>query len=57
MGGAGLGFVAAGIVAEEAGRVAAAVPYVASAVLGAGPIVEFGTAEQQASLARAHGGR
>ncbi len=46
-GGAGLGFVAAGIVAEESGRVAAAVPFVASAVLGAGPIAEFGDAEQQ----------
>ncbi len=48
VGGSGLGFVAAGVVAEEAGRVAAAVPYVASAVLGAGPIVEFGTSDQQA---------
>jgi alkylation response protein AidB-like acyl-CoA dehydrogenase len=47
VGGSGLGFVAAGIVAEEAGRVAAAVPYVASAVLGAGPIAEFGDADQQ----------
>jgi alkylation response protein AidB-like acyl-CoA dehydrogenase len=46
VGGAGLGFVAAGILAEEAGRVAAAVPYVACAVLGAGPIAEFGDAEQ-----------
>ncbi|HVA02623.1 MAG TPA: acyl-CoA dehydrogenase family protein [Acidimicrobiales bacterium] len=47
VGGSGLGFVAAGIVAEETGRVAAAVPYVASAVLGAGPIVHFGTEDQQ----------
>jgi 3-oxocholest-4-en-26-oyl-CoA dehydrogenase beta subunit len=47
VGGAGLGFVAAGIVAEEAGRTAAAVPYVASAVLGAGPIAEFGDGDQQ----------
>ena len=47
VGGADLGFVAAGIVAEEAGRTAAAVPYVASAVLGAGPIARFGDAEQQ----------
>ena len=47
VGGSGLGFVAAGIVAEEAGRTAAAVPFVASAVMGAGPIVEFGTGEQQ----------
>ncbi len=47
VGGAGLGFVAAAIVAEEAGRVAAAVPFVACAVLGAGPIAEFGDADQQ----------
>jgi len=42
VGGAGLGFVAAAIVAEEAGRTAAAVPVVASTVLGAGPIARFG---------------
>jgi alkylation response protein AidB-like acyl-CoA dehydrogenase len=47
VGGAGLGFVAAGIVAEEAGRTAAAVPIVASSVLGAGPIAEFGDAGQR----------
>jgi alkylation response protein AidB-like acyl-CoA dehydrogenase len=47
VGGADLGFVAAGIVAEEAGRTAAAVPFVASAVLGAGPIARFGDADQQ----------
>jgi 3-oxocholest-4-en-26-oyl-CoA dehydrogenase beta subunit len=47
VGGSGLGFVAAGVVAEEAGRTAAAVPYVASAVLGAAPILEFGDGEQQ----------
>jgi len=44
-GGAGLGFVAAGIVAEEAGRSAAAVPVVASMVLGADPIARHGGAE------------
>ena len=47
VGGAGLGFLAAGVVAEEAGRTAAAVPYVPTVVLGAGPIARFGTQEQQ----------
>src|SRR5579862_826001 len=42
VGGAALGFVAAGIVAEEAGRTAAAVPVVASMVMGAAPIARFG---------------
>jgi acyl-CoA dehydrogenase len=46
-GGAGLGFLAACIVAEEVGRHAGAVPFVASVVLGAGPIAEFGHEEQQ----------
>lgn len=45
VGGAGLGFVAAGIVAEEAGRVAAGVPVVPSMVLGAEPIARFGSDE------------
>ena len=48
VGGAGLGFLAAGVVAEEAGRTAAPVPYVASVVLGGAPIARFGTEEQQA---------
>jgi alkylation response protein AidB-like acyl-CoA dehydrogenase len=46
-GGAGLGFLAAAIVAEEVGRHAGAVPFTASVVLGAGPIAEFGTEAQQ----------
>ncbi|HEY5251406.1 MAG TPA: acyl-CoA dehydrogenase family protein [Acidimicrobiales bacterium] len=46
-GGAGLGFLAAAIVAEEVGRAAAAVPFTASVVLGAGPVAEFGTEQQQ----------
>jgi alkylation response protein AidB-like acyl-CoA dehydrogenase len=46
-GGAGLGFLAAAIVAEEVGRHAGAVPFTASVVLGAGPIAEFGTEKQQ----------
>lgn len=45
-GGAGLGFAAAGIVAEEVGRSAAAVPYVAAVVLGATPIALYGTEAQ-----------
>ena len=45
VGGAGLGFVAVGVVAEEAGRTAAAVPYV-PAVLGAGAVAEFGDPAQ-----------
>ncbi len=46
-GGAGLGYLAAAIVAEEVGRHAAAVPFVASVVLGAMPIAEFGTEQQK----------
>ncbi|HUC37054.1 MAG TPA: acyl-CoA dehydrogenase family protein [Acidimicrobiales bacterium] len=46
IGGAGLGFVAAGIVAEEVGRVAAAVPFAASVVWAGMPIARFGTEEQ-----------
>ncbi len=48
VGGAGLGFVAAGVVAEEAGRTAAPVPYVPSVVLGASPIARFGNRAQHA---------
>ena len=48
VGGAALGFVAAGVVAEEAGRSAAAVPVVASMVLGAAPIARFGDDAAQA---------
>jgi 3-oxocholest-4-en-26-oyl-CoA dehydrogenase beta subunit len=48
-GGAGLGFLESCILAEEAGRSAAAVPLVATLVLGAAPIVAFGS---EASKAR-----
>jgi len=48
-GGAGLGYLAAAIVAEEVGRHAAAVPFTASVVLGAMPIARFGSAAQQQS--------
>lgn len=41
-GGAGIGFLAAGIVAEEVGRVAAAVPFGPSVVWTALPVARFG---------------
>jgi 3-oxocholest-4-en-26-oyl-CoA dehydrogenase beta subunit len=46
-GGAGLGFMAAGILAEEMGRSAALVPYVASVVCAAMPIARFGSPAQR----------
>lgn len=56
-GGAGLGLVEAGIVIEEAGRAAAAVPLAAATVLGSFPVARFGSDEQQARwLARAAAG-
>jgi alkylation response protein AidB-like acyl-CoA dehydrogenase len=42
-GGEGLGFLEACVLAEEAGRSAAAIPLVATLVFGAGPIAAFGT--------------
>ena len=42
-GGAGLGFLESCILAEEVGRSAASVPLVATLVLGAAPIVAFGS--------------
>ncbi|MGA2522250.1 MAG: acyl-CoA dehydrogenase family protein [Acidimicrobiales bacterium] len=45
VGGSGLGFLAAGIVAEEAGRAATGAPVVASMVLGADPIARYGQDE------------
>jgi alkylation response protein AidB-like acyl-CoA dehydrogenase len=48
-GGAGLGFLEVAFVLEEIGRTVAKLPYFASIVLGALPIAEFGTAEQQAA--------
>jgi alkylation response protein AidB-like acyl-CoA dehydrogenase len=47
-GGAGLGFLEVAAVLEEIGRTTAKVPYLATVVLGALPIAEFGSAEQQA---------
>jgi len=52
-GGAGLGFIAAGIVAEEVGRHAGAVPFTSSVVLGAGPIAAFGSEAQKQRWAAA----
>ncbi len=48
-GGAGLGFLEVAFVLEEIGHTVAKLPYMASIVLGALPIAEFGTAEQQAA--------
>jgi acyl-CoA dehydrogenase len=47
LGGAGLGFLEQCSVLAEIGRAASPVPYLASAVLGAGAIATFGTAQQQ----------
>ncbi len=48
-GGAGLGFLAVALVLEEVGRTVAKVPYLASVVMGALPLAQFGTSEQQAA--------
>jgi 3-oxocholest-4-en-26-oyl-CoA dehydrogenase beta subunit len=47
LGGAGLGLLEQCSVLVELGRSASEVPYLASVVLGAGAVAEFGTAEQQ----------
>lgn len=49
-GGAGLDFTSACLVLEQVGRTTAPVPYFATVVLGALPIAEFGSDEQQAAL-------
>jgi len=49
-GGAGLGFVALGLVLEQVGRTVAPVPIMASLVLGGLPVAEFGTRAQQEAL-------
>ncbi len=46
-GGAGLGFLEIAGILEEVGRSAAPVPLLETAVLGAMPLAEFGSAEQQ----------
>jgi 3-oxocholest-4-en-26-oyl-CoA dehydrogenase beta subunit len=47
LGGAGLGLLEQCSVLEEIGRAVAPVPYLASIVLGAGAIAQFGTPDQQ----------
>jgi 3-oxocholest-4-en-26-oyl-CoA dehydrogenase beta subunit len=47
LGGAGLGLLEQCSVLEEVGRAVAPVPYLASIVLGAGAIAQFGTPDQQ----------
>lgn len=47
VGGAGLGFLETCLVVEESGRAAAAVPLLATTVLGAAPVARFGSAELQ----------
>ena len=49
-GGAGLDLVAAGLVLEQVGRTTAPIPYLASVVLGALPVAEYGSDELQAEL-------
>lgn len=48
-GGAGLGFLEVALVCEQIGRTVAPVPYYETAVLGALPIAQYGTDEQQAA--------
>ena len=50
LGGSAMGLIELGILCEEIGRAVAQVPVVASLVLGALPIAEFGTAAQRESL-------
>jgi alkylation response protein AidB-like acyl-CoA dehydrogenase len=50
VGGSGLGFLAAAIILEEIGRTVAPVPFLATVVLGALPIAEFGSKTQQQRL-------
>ena len=47
LGGSGLGFLELAILCEEVGRTVAQVPVLASLVLGALPVAEFGTPAQQ----------
>src|SRR5437764_14113292 len=48
-GGGGLGFLEVALVLEEIGRTVAKVPYLATVVLAALPIAEFGDAETRAA--------
>jgi alkylation response protein AidB-like acyl-CoA dehydrogenase len=49
-GGSGLGFLAAAVILEQIGRTVAPVPFLATVVLGALPIAEFGSAAQKERL-------
>src|SRR5512143_3051095 len=49
-GGSGMGIVELGILCEEVGRAVAQVPVLASLVLGALPVAEFGSAAQKRAL-------
>jgi alkylation response protein AidB-like acyl-CoA dehydrogenase len=49
-GGGGFGLFEAGLVLEQIGRTVAPVPYLATIVLGALPVAEFGSASQRADL-------
>jgi len=51
VGGGGLGFVEACLLAEQQGRAVAPIPLVPTLVLGALPIARFGSGEQQSLLA------
>jgi alkylation response protein AidB-like acyl-CoA dehydrogenase len=46
-GGSGLGFLEVALIIEQVGRATAPVPFLETAVLGALPIAEFGSAEQR----------
>jgi alkylation response protein AidB-like acyl-CoA dehydrogenase len=50
VGGSGLGFLSAAIILEQIGRTVAPVPFLATVVLGALPIAEFGTDAQRQRL-------
>jgi alkylation response protein AidB-like acyl-CoA dehydrogenase len=49
-GGSGLGFLAAAVILEQIGRAVAPVPFLATVVLGALPIAEFGSDAQRQRL-------
>ncbi len=49
-GGGGYGFFELALLCEQVGRAVAPLPFVATLVLGALPLAEFGTADQQAAL-------
>ena len=49
-GGAGLGFLAAAVLAEETGRSAAPLPVISTIAMGALPLAAFGSPDQKAAL-------